>query len=305
MADDSVSQEPKKNQVVSLIQIESEIKGYQTVGGQAIYEIGRRLKYVKHHDLVHGEFGNWLAKMQIDHTFAVRAMKIAEEFKDSSTLPNVGASALAIIASLPADEREAEQTTEDGESKKPTDMSVRELRELRKRLKGRDQQVSDLFAENQRLKANAETPKSVEVVPPDYEKAKANAKDFAREVDYLRKQNKKLHSELDDMQSERDSATDDSQQNALDKKIAQLTGKLTASQVKADAIADMVDFKGQTIDLLNQLAPELYKAGFAQFSYDDPAMETLRSTLGQVEQWLTDIRAIMPANIQEGEIING
>lgn len=111
--------------------LEFEIKQYKQQAGSAFWEIGRRLTYVKTNDLSHGQFGNWLEKVGIDHTAANRLMKIAQELPNSATMQNLGISVLSMIASLPADVREQQHVTSTGEVKLPVDMNVKELRNLR------------------------------------------------------------------------------------------------------------------------------------------------------------------------------
>ncbi len=117
--------------------ITAEINAYRRVAGEAIFEIGRRLKHVKENDLAHGEFGKWLKSIDIDRTLATRLMKIAEEFSESkyATSHNIGIEALYQIATLPPEQREVEHITSKGETKTPDEMTVKELRELKKSLK--------------------------------------------------------------------------------------------------------------------------------------------------------------------------
>ena len=87
--------------------ITAEINSFKQVAGQAIFEIGRRLKYVKENDLVHGEFGKWLETIEVSHTQANRFMKVYEELPNSKIthVGQIGLRALYEIATMPEEER--------------------------------------------------------------------------------------------------------------------------------------------------------------------------------------------------------
>ncbi|RNM18856.1 MULTISPECIES: DUF3102 domain-containing protein [Staphylococcus] len=128
-----------------LTTIETEIKSYQNIAGQSIFEIGRRLKHVKENDLAHGEFGKWLEKVNLNQRVAQQMIKIYDtpELKTRMS-SNLGMQALYEIATLPEPERTKEHTTSSEETKTPDEMTVRELRELKKQLKQRDEQNAQL-----------------------------------------------------------------------------------------------------------------------------------------------------------------
>ncbi|MGF7194580.1 DUF3102 domain-containing protein [Staphylococcus pasteuri] len=122
-----------------LTTIETEIKSYQNIAGQSIFEIGRRLKHVKENDLAHGEFMNWVRKIGMSQTSANKFMKIANNPElNSSPAKNLGVTVLYEIATLPEEERNKEHITSSGEVKTPDEMTRKELRELKKQLKQRD-----------------------------------------------------------------------------------------------------------------------------------------------------------------------
>lgn len=125
-----------------LTTITTEIRSYENIAGQSIFEIGRRLKWVKEHDLAHGQFGEWVKSLGIDPSSASHFMKIASELK-LGTYPNMGAKALYLIATMPPEERDRPQHLNSGETKKPDEMTVRELREVKKKLKQREQELAD------------------------------------------------------------------------------------------------------------------------------------------------------------------
>ena len=118
---------------------------YQNIAGQSIFEIGRRLKHVKENDLVHGEFGKWLENVGLNHRVAQKMIKIASNPELNTTMSShLGMEALYEISMLPEPERTKEYTTSKGETKTPDEMTVKELRELKKQLKQRDEQNAQL-----------------------------------------------------------------------------------------------------------------------------------------------------------------
>ena len=128
----------------SLPIIETEIRQYQNLAGESIFEIGRRLKHVKENDLVHGEFIKWVeGQLNMDRTTANKFMKVADELPNVDTYRHLGSNALYMITTLPESERTKEHTTSNGEVKTPDEMTVRELRELKKRLKNQSETIDE------------------------------------------------------------------------------------------------------------------------------------------------------------------
>lgn len=127
-----------------LTTIETEIKSYQNISGQSIFEIGRRLKHVKENDLAHGEWSKWLKSVNFNDSQARKFIKVSNEFQNRSMSNTLGVEALYQIATLPEPERIREHITSSGETKTPDEMTVRELRELKKQLKQRDEQNAQL-----------------------------------------------------------------------------------------------------------------------------------------------------------------
>jgi PAS domain-containing protein len=122
--------------------ITAEINAYKRVAGEAIFEIGRRLKYVrdkifKEHGHFSGKWAEWLREVDFDVTTAKRFIRVFEEFGSSSdTWHHLSMRALYEIATLPPEERERPHVIPStGEVKTVDEMTVRELREVKAELK--------------------------------------------------------------------------------------------------------------------------------------------------------------------------
>lgn len=103
--------------------ITAEVNAYQRVAGEAIFEIGRRLKHVKENDLAHGEFGT-CHEEELDMTrdVAARLMKMADELGETFVVSgrHLGVKALYEIAQIPIEHRDQSHTVpSSGADKKP------------------------------------------------------------------------------------------------------------------------------------------------------------------------------------------
>ncbi|MDS9177987.1 DUF3102 domain-containing protein, partial [Streptococcus pneumoniae] len=140
---------------------------HKQIAGQSIWEIGRRLKHVKERNLTHGQFGSWVESIGIARAEASRFIKIAEEIPNLGTYTNLGTKALYLIATLPAEEKQAQiDRIEQGDN--PT---VRELQGLKLKFSAAKRKIMELQKGQEPTK---EIVKEVPVMPADYQEALQN-----------------------------------------------------------------------------------------------------------------------------------
>ncbi|MBW7642590.1 DUF3102 domain-containing protein [Geobacillus thermoleovorans] len=166
--------------------ITAEINSYKNMAGQAIFEIGRRLKHVKENDLTHGQWGKWLESIGIHQRAAQRLMKIADELGEKTTTwSHLGQRVLYEIATLPPEERDKPHVIPStGEVKTVDEMTVRELQEVKKALKQAEEEKQRLARqlEQERNKPPQVIEKVVEKVVDrtDYSKIEQLEKDIEK-----------------------------------------------------------------------------------------------------------------------------
>lgn len=290
----------------NLSQIELEIKHHQKIAGQSIWEIGRRLNHVKEKDLVHGQFMEWLKKIEFSQKVANQFMKVAKELPNSATSQNLGINALYLIATLPEEEKQEQiEKIEQGES--PT---VRELQEVKRRLKLKDQALEAVKGELDRAKAVKPIEKVIEkeILPDDY-KATQNLnkqlldknKDLTDELDSVKRSLRLKTASYEMLEKETSEAV------ALKESIEHLRAdkeKLENTVTNIFTLSNLVSEFEDFFD--SKMAPLRFKT-LIQGIGKDAQIEKLRDILTLTENWLDEMNKIVPESgrtIIEGEIIN-
>lgn len=290
----------------NLSQIELEINHHKQIAGQSIWEIGRRLNHVKENDLAHGQFMEWYQGIGIDKDFASKSMKIAKELPNFETLRNLGTTALHLIATLPEEERQEQiQKIEQGDT--PT---VRELQEVKRKLKLKDQALEAVKGELERAKAVKPIEKVIEkeIIPDDYQATQ----DLNKQ---LLDKNKDLSDELDSVK--RSLRLKEASYEMLEKETSEAMAlKESIEHLRADkeklenSVSNIFNLSKLVTKFENffdeEMAPLRFKT-LIQGIGKDAQIEKLRDILTLTENWLDEMNKIVPENgrtIIEGEIIN-
>ncbi|VTT10994.1 Protein of uncharacterised function (DUF3102) [Streptococcus gordonii] len=220
----------------NLSQIELEINHHKQIAGQSIWEIGRRLNHVKENDLAHGQFMNWLRKVEIDHTSAKRMMKIANELPNSATLHHLGTTALYLIASLP----EEEQKNQINRLEQGDNLTVRELQTIKKKYSKALGRIAELEAsEPQPKEIVKEVIKEVRVTPPDYQEALQKARETKARFEAYAERNAFLEQQLNQMSEQRDKAN---KYDDIERAIEQGMGQLSEQQKEIASTKEAIAF---------------------------------------------------------------
>ena len=290
----------------NLAQIELEIQHHQKLAGESIWEIGRRLNHVKENNLAHGQFREWLEKVGINYREANRMMAVAKQLPNVTTWSHLGNRVLYLLATLPEEEKQEQiEKIEQGES--PT---VRELQEVKRRLKLKDQALEAVKGELERVKQTKNTEKVIEkeVIPQDYQATQdlnkqllGKNQDLADELDSVKRSLRLKEASYEMLEKETSEAL------ALKESIEHLRAdkeKLENSVTNIFTLSNLVSEFEDFFD--NKMAPLRFKT-LVQGIGKDAQIEKLRDILTLTENWLDEMNKIVPENgrtIIEGEIVN-
>lgn len=114
--------------------------------------------YANENDLAHGEWSKWCESIGMSRNQATKFIKVYSEFGENDSPGNhLGLKALYEIATMPEEQRtQPHNVPSTGETKTVDEMTVRELREVKKALKEAEAKASRAESDAEIARRDAE-----------------------------------------------------------------------------------------------------------------------------------------------------
>lgn len=296
--------------------IESELKVFKEMNGYSMYEIGRRLKHVKENDLVHGEWIEWLEKVDIHPREAQRFIKIVSDPQlKTTTWSHLGSRTLYEITGVPVEEREKKHLTEKGEEKTVDEMTVKEIQDLKRQLKQRDEQNAQLQSQVEQAQRSEEIarkqledeqnrePEVIEkyIEPEDYQQTKDALDQSRHQQRLIQQRNEKLEKDIKEMELRRDEVSEKSQKyDELNKALGDMNRKLDDGQRRLKAQKEVYDLVKKGEALIKEIAPMTY------FIHDEYILsnEYAIKPIKKIADDLLDLSKKLNQQLNKGDVID-
>ena len=225
-----------------------------------------------------------------------------------STLSNLGSTALYLIATLPDEDKEEQiQRIEDGDT--PT---VRELQEVKKKLKLSKKVNEQLRAENEKIKSSKVEVKETikEVVPDDYKATQdlnkqllEKNKELAKAIKDAEERSNFIEKQLNDTLAQREEVDKKSAQyDELTRAIEESQGQLNSVQKQISAYKNITSLLQKGNDFLASMGGLIYADEEKVLKADGIIRNEFDSFISRGLRFFNDLNDIRKeSNILEGE----
>lgn len=285
--------------------ITAEINSYKQVAGQSIFEIGKRLKHVKENDLVHGEWETWCKdKLNMTPQYANRYIKVSDELDlNRKSSFDLGVEALYLIATLPEPEREKEHALPSGKTKSVDEMTVRELQEVKKQLKQKNEEIEQL---KNRPVETIEKEITIERVPDDYDKIKGGYQALERNKNFYEEQNSDLREEIKQLEETlKKIPKEDKSHEVIKKEIERLEQEKNELVESTSSLKHVKSLQSKIEELTTEFSPIRYSSDLKILSENRELLLSFEESISNVEKWINEVKKELPnKNIIEGDFKN-
>ena len=276
--------------------ITAEINSYKQMAGQAIFEIGKRLKKVKS-ELSHGEFTDWCNEsLNFSYRQANRYMKAYEKFSNVTLGADLSIKKMDLLSSLDDELLETPVETSTGEIKKPTEMTQREIEEYKQKLKEAEEAKKKAEAEaEQARKSEQITLKQLEEAEnkdPEIIEKEVMPKEKERELQAYKRDLKLIKQEAEEAKK---------QKEQLEEKLKELQddGSLEAKKKRLETEKQISIFELQIKikSFIEESSPSLFLQG-AIASSNTMIKKDLKKSVDALDRFTDELKNIIASEVE-------